>query len=107
MDDVRVTIEWLELGLISIDNGALTFPQLPSGGGVYRYRLELGNRSRLYVGETAGFGRRFAGYRNPGPSQSTNLRMRDRLQRLLADEGGRALLEVVEKVTVEVGGVPY
>jgi hypothetical protein len=56
----------------------------------------------VYVGETDDLPRRFAAYRNPGPSQRTNRRMNMRMLDVL-HSGGRVAIEVCTMAVVEVG----
>jgi hypothetical protein len=78
---------------------------MPAGPGVYRFTLRLGDRARLYVGETDNFRRRFSHYANPGPTQSTNLKMKARLLELLNERGGQADVEVAVDVTLLLDGL--
>lgn len=104
MDKLHIEIEWQEVGPISVDiDGNVSVPEVPSGGGVYRYVFRLDDRSRVYIGETANFRRRFYAYTKPGPSQSTNQRMKERFLRLGA-EGGSSTLEIANRVDVRVDG---
>lgn len=50
-----------------------------AGPAVYRwlvYRQQPGDVKRVYIGETEQLPRRIDGYRNPGPTQQTNKRIR-------------------------------
>jgi hypothetical protein len=70
-------IDWETIGTVNLDgNWKLEFPKAPAKGGLYRFNIERrrGGASR-YVGETDNLNRRFAHYRNPGPTQPTNLRV--------------------------------
>lgn len=103
MGKLHIEIEWRETGPISVGaDGTVSFPEIASGAGVYRYVFRLGERSRVYVGETDNFRRRFYGYTKPGPAQSTNQRMNDRFIRLAA-EGGSSMLEIASRIEVRVG----
>ena len=67
---------WLELGQITIDEyGKLVFPIPEKLPGLYRLRLQSRDKDMRYIGETVNLQRRFAHYRNPGPTQKTNIRI--------------------------------
>lgn len=104
MDRIEVDIDWQEAGPVTVDEGsALSFPDAPVGGGLYRFVFRLGERSRVYVGETWNFGKRFYAYRKPGRSQTTNQRMKDRFLRIAA-ESGSSTIEIATRVEVRAGG---
>ncbi len=105
-DEIVVGLEWRPLGAMRLTGEGLRLPDAPQGGGLYRFRLSLGERRRIYVGETAVYSRRFHQYANPGSTQRTNLRMRDRPFTLLAEHGGEAALDVAPVPEVKVNGVP-
>lgn len=73
---------------------------------MYRFTLRLGDRRRFYVGETDGYRRRFGHYAKPGPTQSTNIRMKARLLTLLREHRGTAELHVMTGVAVFAAGSP-
>lgn len=103
--EVTVRFGWANVGPITGTGAGLTWPALPAGAGVYRFHLQLGDHARLYVGETDNFRRRFSHYANPGPTQSTNIKMKDRLLKLLNEQGGRASVEVAVDVTLLLNGL--
>jgi hypothetical protein len=79
-------IEWETIGTLTLDNGGkLKFPKVPAKGGLYQFNVEKphGGASR-YVGETDNLDRRFGHYRNPGPTQPTNLRINALFKELLS-----------------------
>jgi hypothetical protein len=104
--EITARFNWTPVGPIRADpdSRVLSWPRMPTGSGVYRFTLRLGGRTRYYVGETDGYARRFAHYANPGPTQSTNVRMKARLLTLLVDHGGAAELHVATDVAVTVDG---
>lgn len=81
-------IEWDVVGEIALDkNVNIKFPQVSSEPGLYQFHIKkVGGGSRRYVGETDNLRRRFAHYRNPGPSQWTNLRLKDLFEELLSQK---------------------
>jgi hypothetical protein len=79
---------WQLLGTASVDaEGKLVLPAPPRCPGLYRLRL-LGSAPSVYIGETDDLVRRFSQYRNPGPSQRTNIRMNGRMTSHLAGGAG-------------------
>ncbi len=103
--EVAVRFGWVRVGPIVGTGTGLAWPAMPAGAGVYRFTLRLGERVRLYVGETDDFRRRFSQYANPGPTQSTNLKMKARLLELLNEKGGQAHIEVAADVTLFLNGL--
>jgi hypothetical protein len=76
---------WGDVGTVHLDeSGKLRFPNLPTKPGLYRFRVHgpKGDVGRD-VGETDNLQRRFAHYRNPSPTQPTNLRLNALLKEVL------------------------
>ena len=63
--------------------------------GIYRFTL-IGEHTSFYVGESDNLARRMAGYRRPGPTQHTNIRMKQRFQDILAGGGAIEVAVVLE-----------
>lgn len=103
--DVRVSFVWRPAGAVVIeDAGKLRFPTLPARPGLYRMTLTKRpgqRRPHIYVGETDNLQRRASHYRNPGPTQQTNIRLNQLLRTHLAD-GGVASLDMVTEAMVAV-----
>src|SRR5262245_55538900 len=100
-----VWFDWGQVGAITLDaNGKLAFPRpIPDGPGVYRFTLAKGSeRSRplVYIGEADQLQRRFAHYRNPGPSQRTNIRLNELLRTHLR-YGSSAQLALATRIHVQ------
>jgi hypothetical protein len=78
-------IEWDVVGSVKLDEkGKIAFPKLPSKAGLYKFRVEkIDGSFGRYVGETDNLNRRFGHYRNPGPTQATNLRLNALFKELL------------------------
>jgi hypothetical protein len=90
-----VMYEWQAAGTVGIVNDRLEMPALEGRPGIYRFAIAEANGSTcFYVGETDNLSRRMSHYRNPGPSQQTNVRLHARLQKVLA-QGGRVEMSVV------------
>ncbi|WP_170451233.1 hypothetical protein [Ruegeria arenilitoris] len=60
---MKLTVDtWYEVGPITQDNtGKPVFPQLPEGGGMYRFAWPDG---RIYIGQTGTMRSRMGGYRS-------------------------------------------
>jgi hypothetical protein len=43
---------------------------------VYRWKFYMNNKLKVYIGETINLKNRIKGYKNPGPIQKTNLRIK-------------------------------
>jgi hypothetical protein len=98
-----VSYQWVAAGPITTD-GSPKFPPVPTAPGVYRITLTALNGQRtVYVGEAVSVSRRFAGYRNPGPTQPTNRRLHALLLELIA-AGGTADVALV--LNAEFDGRP-
>ncbi len=69
---LHVAFDWQPVGPITRLAAGLIFPRVGTGPGLYRF---TGSGSS-YVGEAANLARRMQGYRTPGVSQHTNLRLR-------------------------------
>ncbi|MGW6441496.1 DUF7662 domain-containing protein [Lentzea sp. NPDC055074] len=105
--DVRVRMSWQRMGDVGLGaDGRLVFPTLPRVPGIYRISLSDAPDQDLpvvYVGESGDLRTRSNGYRNPGPTQQTNQRLRDELLGHL-HRGGRVSIAVVTRATVEALG---
>lgn len=103
---VRICIDFNfeVVGDVSIGAEAkLRFPPLPTAPGVYRFRLiGLPDSVSTYIGETDNLRRRSYHYRNPGPTQQTNIRMQLRIRNHL-DRGGRVEFATATRATLMVG----
>lgn len=79
---------WREIGEVRIGtDGKLVMPDPGVQPGVYRFRLAGDDTASVYIGESDDLRRRFAHYRNPGPSQRTNVRMNERMRARLTGGG--------------------
>ena len=90
--ELAVRYDWEPTGVVTVDEGGkLAFPAAPTTPGLYRFILA----NSQYVGEASNLRRRFNGYRNPGRTQQTNLRMNP----ILASEVRNKRGVMVELVT--------
>lgn len=95
-------VEWEIVGKLSLgSDDKIKFPKAPSKGGLYQFHVKRKNGvlSR-YVGETENLNRRFAHYRNPGPTQLTNLRINALFRELLSHEEAITLAIVTERAWI-------
>jgi hypothetical protein len=103
---ICVQFQWLDGGAVLLDaGGKVAFRRLPEAPGLYRMTLTGGtggDRPRVYIGETDNLRRRLAGnYRNPGPTQQTNLRVNALLREHVA-AGGIVALAITTSVTARI-----
>lgn len=101
-ETLTVQFRWRVLGLVALDGDRPAFPKAPEAPGLYRFWFDLDGHRRVYVGEDANLRRRFNGYRNPGPTQQTNLRMLPRIQAVLHG-GGAVRVDICDAVEVLAG----
>jgi hypothetical protein len=94
-------VQWLDAGEIGLFGDDVVMPRLGEHPGLYRFRFPQSRDS--YVGETVNLRRRLYFYCKPGPTQATNLRMRERFRKARAD-GHSVLLGVSGHVELEIGG---
>jgi len=82
--ECRIGFQWQPLGTVCVEaNGRLIFPNAPAVPGIYRFRIRHNGTEARYIGETENLSRRFGHYRNPGPTQQTNLRINARFLEVL------------------------
>lgn len=93
--DFSLAAVWHHSGNIALsEDKKLIFPAVPSEAGVYRFRfLDIGP-NRSYIGESANIRSRFGFYRNPGPTQATNIRLNTMMVDHLSMHG-RVELDVI------------
>ena len=78
---VCIEFNWEDVGEVRLDSTAkLEFPRLSTRPGVYASRFIGQDRPTIYIGETENIQRRIAHYRNPGPSQQTNIRLNQKIR---------------------------
>jgi hypothetical protein len=105
-DPVRLSLamRWRSLGPVHVGSGnKLVFPAVPSVPGLYRFRLSGQGADAHYIGETADLRRRFYHYRNPGPSQRTNIRINGLLLDHLAAGGSVEADIIAGEVALTIG----
>lgn len=93
---------WAEVGEIRLGpDGKLLMPDSGPGPGIYRFRLTGGDAPIVYIGESEDVSRRFGQYRNPEPSQRTNVRV-NKLMRECIAAGGVVKVAVVTEAVLRV-----
>ncbi len=99
-------MQWQRLGKIVIDSAnRLAFPHANHVAGVYRFCIIHNNKEVTYIGETGNLNRRFAGYRNPGRNQQTNIRLNTILIQTLKNGAEIAVFIMDENALMEKGGI--
>jgi hypothetical protein len=99
-------LNWRTRGSVRLDSqGKLKFPEFGYEARVYRFSIRKADGSRLeYIGETDNLWQRFTHYRNPGPTQATNLRM-NALCKAILSERGEINIDVAEGAWALENGV--
>jgi hypothetical protein len=93
---------WREVGEVRLGPyRKLLMPDPGHGPGIYRFHLTGGDSPSSYIGESEDMSRRFGQYRNPEPSQRTNVRMNERMRALIA-AGGIVEVAVVTEAVLRV-----
>jgi hypothetical protein len=89
-------LQWKSAGTLTQDkDGRIRFPKLSAAPGLYQFKIFRSDGTRaVYVGETSDIQRRFAHYRNPGPTQQTNIRLNAMFTELLL-QGAKIEIEIV------------
>jgi hypothetical protein len=101
---VGVQFQWSEAGEIRLDCvGKPEFPKLSATPGVYAFRFASQDGTTVYIGEAENLQRRAAHYRNPGPSQQTNIRLNQRMRSHLTTNG-RIFMQLVAETRLEING---
>jgi hypothetical protein len=102
----ELRLAWASLGSIRKDlDGKIQFPLAESRCGVYRFLIHRSDGSgAAYVGEAENLQRRFAQYRNPGPSQLTNQRINALFAEVLSLGGSIDVETVTDKAWIRTSG---
>lgn len=96
---------WLPMGKVALDNDRKpVFPKLPVNPGLYRIQLRGEGNLQVYVGETDNLQRRFAHYRNPGPSQATNIRLNQHIVELINEKGTVDIAIITSSAWISLNG---
>jgi hypothetical protein len=99
-------LEWQSAGLALEDtDGKIKFPKLPAKPGLYQFKIfRRDGGQAIYVGESDNLQRRFAHYRNPGPTQQTNLRLNALFRELLSQQARIEVQIVTDRVWLTWSG---
>ncbi len=102
---IVTAMQWKQLGAVALnDAGKLSFPTAPTVPALYRLRLTNSEGTRHYIGEAVNLRRRFGNYRNPGPTQTTSIRINEVLRNHL-EAGGQAMVDLIASdISLSVGG---
>jgi hypothetical protein len=97
-----LSLQWHPKAQLLIDSNArVTFPKVEAIAGLYRFSAHYPDgRYANYIGESENLRRRFGNYRNPGPTQPTNLRINAWLKNLL-NEGGEVFVATAEQAWLD------
>jgi len=98
--------QWNPIGRVVLDaTGRLTFPKTPQAPALYRFRIRSGGKESIYIGETKNLARRFTLYRNPGPSQQTNIRLNAKFREALSSGAEIGVAAVLSDAWIERDGM--
>ncbi len=88
-----IGLRWTTAGHLTLDNrGKIVAPTLEEKPGLYSIRMiNSDGIEHRYIGESDSLRRRFGNYRNPGPTQSTSIRINAQITNLLR-AGGTAVV---------------
>lgn len=100
----EISMQWRPLGRVIAVDGRLSFPAAPSSAGLYRFRVRYRNRELVYYGESDNITRRFAHYRNPGPTQQTNIRVNKTFVEMLQNGAEISVAVIVENAWISRDG---
>lgn len=76
LTEVSLKMIWHSLGpVVQNSGGKLEMPPAPTAPAIYRFRILKDGQEERYIGETINIRRRLYHYINPGPSQTTNVRV--------------------------------
>lgn len=96
-----ITLTWMPIGRVGMDSSSkIVFPKAPEIPGVYRFLIRGSQKQSIYVGETDNLQRRFQHYRNPGPSQTTNIRIND-LFKIHLEDGAEIGVDIATGITIK------
>lgn len=102
-----ISMTWRTVGTLCLgDDGGLVFPEVPALPGLYRFRLVGDGAPKSYIGETIHLRRRFAHYRNPGPTQTTNIRINALFMDHLAAGHGIDVDVILQDADMNIGEEP-
>jgi hypothetical protein len=105
--ECRLRITWVPLGRVVSDAaGRLAFPAAEALPAIYRFRIRRSGSETRYIGQTENLARRFGHYRNPGPSQPTNIRLNAEFVRELGAGAEISVAAVTAGAWIDWGSGP-
>jgi hypothetical protein len=107
--ELRIGFTWAPIGRVALGSGGkLVLPAAEAVPAIYRFRIRQGNSEKRYIGQTENLARRLGNYRNPGPTQQTNVRLNAEFLRALADGAQISVAAVIGGAWIagEAGKVP-
>lgn len=89
-----IGLRWKSAGHLTLDKkGKIVAPRLEEKSGLYSIRMiNADGIERRYIGESDSLRRRFGNYRNPGPTQSTSIRINAQIINLLCGGGAAVVM---------------
>ena len=89
-----IGLRWKAAGYLTLDNkGKIVAPPLEQKPGLYSIRMiNPDGIEHRYIGESDSLRRRFGNYRNPGPTQSTSIRINAQIINLLRGGGAAVVM---------------
>ena len=103
--DCHLYMAWVPIGRVMLSNDRLQFPHAERTSAVYRFRVRSSSGSEaVYFGETDDLERRFTHYRNPGPSQRTNIRLNNLFREALSSGTEIGVAMVAPGAWIDFGG---
>lgn len=103
--ELIIKFQWEAIGSVTIDSASgLRFPKVPDVPGLYRFSLSGPTGNAVYIGEAERLARRFQHYRTPGPSQPTNVRIKEIMQSAIR-AGGQIAVDIIKaNIQIEQNG---
>jgi hypothetical protein len=105
--ECRIRLAWLPLGRVELGLGSkLVFPMADAVPALYRFRIRRADTEKCYIGQTENLSRRLGLYRNPGPSQQTNIRLNAEMVQALAAGAEIGVSAVTADAWIDRGAGP-
>jgi len=103
--DFALSFEWQSLGTLGLDaKGCVEFPKVTAAAGLYRYRIDKISQPQVYIGESSSLRRRFTNYRNPGPTQTPNIRLNALLREAITSGAVVSVDVIIDTLKVKIDG---
>jgi hypothetical protein len=105
LSECRIGMTWTPIGRVTLRGDRLEFPEVQSVPGLYRFQIRNGSSKSAYIGESENLARRFGLYRDPGPSQQTNVRLNQIFRTALTSGAEIAVAIVTTGAWMDMVGV--